>query len=264
MKKMNATLYGQVNKPALAFMGSWDPILPEHIQLVKRMVNEASSKGFAPLLIMLDPAPAAFLMKENPEEWVVYNETEVRVHNLLKHGLSGVLCIHFEKKHLAYGAAEMFATICHHVELAEFWFGAKQTFGRGPAGSQPVTIRLARERNIRLYRLADLGVLEKGGNVRNHLANGAPATATLQAQYPPIRTRPLNNELHLPWHPGKYQVLPITDLNQVNHISLCNDAKLNIILRPETDSTSLTEWPDPKINYLVFVSGPQDLAVAAD
>ncbi len=258
INKMKATLYGEVNKPVLAFVGSWDPILPEHMQLVNRMVEDAETKGLASLLVILDPAPAAFLMKENPEEWVVYNEPEVRIHNLLNEGLDAVLWIHFRKEYLAYGSAEMFETICNHVNLAEFWFGAKQTFGRGPGGAQPITIRLARERGVRLYRLAELGLLERGGHIRKYLADGSPAVATLHAQYPPIRQRPSCRKLYLPWTPGHYHVLPLYDLSEINTVSSKTDVGIDITLYPDTSTLSHIEWPDPEIQYLMFVAGPQD------
>lgn len=263
---MDATLYGQVTHPAIIFCGAWDPILPEHLQIVNRMIDNARSKGLCNALIIFDPAPASFVLKKinSNANWVNYTETNVTIQYLLEAGLDAVLHVHFKPEYLDMGVTEFFDTVLAHMRVAEFWFGAKQSLGRGPAGSQTEIVKQARERQIRLRRLSIVDTEKMGNQARFYLSNGSIEKAIACTGHPPIRKRPssLQSPITLPWSSGIYRAIP-TRYNSFKNATVKTLEPIPITMEQANPikgiNTVAFNWPDPQIEYLTFVSGPNDI-----
>ena len=262
---MDTTLYGYLAKPVVALIGTWDPILPDHMALAHRLIQHAHQNDRAALLVMLSPSPATFILqKAYPEAaWITYNELETNINCFLNAGADGVLHIHFKPEYLAMGAAELCDTICAHAELAELWFGAMQTFGR-TGGSQQALIKLAKERGIRLRRLAlaQTNTNKLSAQIRHFLAHGQLAQAVQYAHYPLVRKKPSCGEVSEPWPPGKYRALPITRLTEINHIRADGNQTVECTFHNDGQRVSKFRWPNPEIEYLLFVAGPHDSSAA--
>ena len=254
---MNAKLYGNITRPALVISGSWDPVLPEHIELMDRLVKEAHNKSLDAVIVMFDPAPSSFvLQRTHPgSTWVIYNDADVNMRIFFQRGVDAILKISFKEEYLDLGVAELFESITEHVEVAEFWFGSRQRFGNGQNGSQATLIQFAREHQIRLRRLANMKLQERSYLVRSQLQEGQLTQAFDMARVPPIRERPRTGKLNLPWMPGTYAAIPLYDLP--HQLILEPRARIAVELEAGKSGTQLV-WPNPEVKYLAFVAGPAD------
>ncbi len=255
---MNAKLYGNVTRPALVMSGSWDPVLPEHVELMDRLVNDAHSKSLDAVIVLFDPAPSSFVLQRTHPgaAWVIYNDADVNMRIFFQRGVDAVLKISFKEEYLDLGVAELFESIAVYVQVVEFWFGSRQRFGNGPNGSQTTLIKFAKERNIRLRRLANLNLQELSYLVRSQLQEGHLTQAFGATRVPPIRARPRSGKLHLPWRPGTYAAVPLDDLPH----QLISEprVRISVELVAKKKGGQLV-WPNPEVNYLAFVAGPADI-----
>ncbi len=254
---MNAKLYGNVARPALVMSGSWDPVLPEHVEIIDRLVRDAHSKFLDAVIVMFDPAPSSFVLQRTRPgtTWVPYNDADVHLRIFFQRGGDAVLKISFKEEYLDLGVAELFESITAHVEVAEFWFGSRQRFGNGPNGSQSSLIKHARDHSIRLRRLANQKVQERSFVVRSQLQEGQLTLAFDVARVPPIRARPRSGKLKLPWTPGTYAAIPLFDLP--HQLIMVPRNRISVELKAGKDGAQMV-WPDPTVNYLAFIAGPAD------
>ncbi|MCC6606493.1 MAG: hypothetical protein IT327_25015 [Anaerolineae bacterium] len=255
---MKATLYGNSTRPSLVMSGSWDPVLPEHVELMDRLVRDAHNKSLDAVIVMFDPAPSSFVLRRTRpgSTWVTYNDADVNMRIFFQRGVDAVLIISFKEEYLDMGVAELFESITAHVEVAEFWFGSRQRFGNGPNGSQATLITFAREHNIRLRRLANLKLQERSYLVRSKLQEGHLTEAFDVARVPPIRARPEAGKLNLPWTPGTYAAIPLYDLP--HQLILEPRACISVSLEAGGKEGAQLVWPNPQVEFLAFVAGPAD------
>lgn len=254
---MHAELYGNVTRPAQVMAGSWDPILPEHVELIDRLVTDAHKKSMDAAIVMFDPAPSSFVLQRTHPgaTWVTYNDADVNMRIFLQRGVDAVLKISFKEEYLDLGVVELFDSITAHVEVTEFWFGSRQRFGNGPNGSQATLIKFAKEHNIRLRRLANLKLQERSYLVRSQLQGGQLTQAFQVARVPPIRARPQTGKLNLPWTPGTYAAIPLYDLP--HQLIMKPRTRIFVELEDGKEGAHLV-WPNPEMRYLAFVAGPAD------
>lgn len=259
---MEAELFGTITKPALVMAGSWDPVLPEHVALMDRLVNYAQKEGMTAVVVMLDPAPSSFvLQKTRPGlNWVTYNDADINMHIFRRRGVDAILKIDFQESFLDMGVQELFQAIKPHAHVAEFWFGAQQRFGNGDNGSQATLVRYARHENIRLRRLANLKVGERSYLVRNCLQHGQLAEAFQMARIPPVRKRPtISPEMRLPWKAGNYLAIPLDTLP--TQMIMNRKQMIPLQLHAAEQGHSTMQWPSDDIQYLAFTAGPVDIGV---
>ncbi len=260
---MNATLYGEVHNPVVVIAGGWDPILVPHLELVDRLVDYAREQNRASMIVMFDPSPSLFILKAaNPQaKWITYNEADVTMQLFFARGVDAILRVHFIKDYLDLGVAEFLTTITAHAQIAELWFGARQSFGRGEIGSQGTLISMARRQGIRLRKLAEVDTQKMGYTVRSFLQEGCPARTVEYTNTLPIRTKPLSGKLSLPWMPGLYRAIPLKVLVDPFHLIEQGEYETIDLIFRKKGTGSEVDWPNPEINYLAFVSGPQDMPV---
>lgn len=256
--KMDAQLYGTITKSAVVMVGSWDPVLPEHIALIDRMVNYGRQKSLATLIVMLDPAPSSFVLQRTRPDanWVTYNDADVNMHLFRRRGIDAILKVDFKEDYLDLGVKETFDTILPWAEVAEFWFGAQQRFGNGENGSQGTLVRYARQQQIRLRRLANLKLGERSYLVRNYLQAGQLRQAFELARIPPVRSQPESGEMKLPWQAGRYWAVPLDELPK--HMIMSPRELVSVELQANSHGHSTMVWPNSDMNYLAFAAGPSD------
>jgi hypothetical protein len=157
---MRASLFGELNAPAVAVVGVWDPLLPAHLELFEQLCAYARGHGLDPLAIVLDPDPG--VLRFGAARWPTYDEVHTRIRLIRRFGPKAVVRASFTSAGLAATAAELFAAVRSRVTLAELWLGAHQPLGAGDAGSPETVARLAIEYGVRIVRLPETGVASGG------------------------------------------------------------------------------------------------------
>lgn len=248
---MKAVVHGHISGPVVAVVGSYDPFLPEHRQLMEQLGCYAHQHSLSAVAIVLDPAPPLHLY--GPSEWPVYEDVNVRIHRMLRCGLDGVLRIRFFKKDLNATAADFFALAGSYFRIEELWLGGRQTLGVGPGGSQRTIAELAEQQGIRLDYLSRPGHSTSRLSIHHFLMTGCISEASNAIGHPPVRSRPKSGKLRLAWSPGCYRVVPLDRLD-----AAVTGPALELTLTPEATGLPGLQWPDRRIKYLAFVSGPGD------
>ena len=248
---MRASLRGRVARPAIAVVGVWDPLLPDHRALLARLAWEAHARSLGSLAVLLDPPPRRYL--DGPWEWPVYDDVETRVRLMLGCGLDAVCCLRFARADIHAAAADLLALLRDRVPLAELWLGAGQALGTGPAGSERAIAALAAESGVGLVRLPPTSLKPLGRQVRQLLVAGRIAEATRVVGRPPVRRQPTSGRLRLAWRPGQYQAVPLAD-----PVAAVPGPGVEVCLAPTPRGLPCLAWPDCAAGYLAFVAGPGD------
>jgi hypothetical protein len=251
---MRGTLYGELKHPAIAVVGVWDPILPQHRVLFKFLATEAQRKSLSSLVIVFDPPPGVHLYGK--QNWPIYTDVKTRINFVQMFGVSAVLRLHFTKQDLNGGAAEFFEAVSSYVTLQELWLGAKQSLGRGDGGATPTIRKLSEERGIVLNLMSDVQLPTT--DALRLLAVGRPREATKLVGMPPFRTRPRRAKVETVWQPGTYYALPYNSLT-----SKAVGSPMPIEINGDNRDLPCFNWPDRQIKYLAFVLGPGDQAAEA-
>ncbi|MGH2587355.1 MAG: hypothetical protein ACRDJE_20765, partial [Dehalococcoidia bacterium] len=144
---MHATLFGRIDAPAVAIVGTWDPFLPVHQDLCDTLVRHARERGLASAAILLHPNPFRFIV--GPDAAPAYEDVHARIWQIRQCGLDGVLKVHLTRRDVDLGAAEFFDVVTPALDISELWLGARQSFGRGPGGSRQAIEEQAARRGIR-------------------------------------------------------------------------------------------------------------------
>jgi FAD synthase len=246
---LRARLYGRITGPVLSAIGVWDPILPGHVQLYRRLSEFARESSLSPLAIAIDPDPVRYLY--GASECPVYNDVDARIAQMLSFGLAGVLRVRFLQRDIEATAADLFALLDEHIQIAELWLGARQTLGRLEGGNFETIMKLAETRRMRVNRLP----LESLGthSVRQLLRTGHIVQALELVGRPPLRMYPKSGVLRMAWCPGVYRAVPIKDPN-----ARIDGSSLELELTRPANGLPGLVWPDKQIKCLAFVSGPGD------
>lgn len=246
---MRARLFGRITRPAVCVIGVWDPILLPHKQLYQSLNQYARSNSLCSLAIAIDPDPVRYL--HGAAECPVYNDVYTRISQILACGLDGVLRVRFVAGDIDRSAVDLFTVVDQCVEIGELWLGARQSLGRLERGNLAAIMRIADGRRLRVTRLPyqPLGTRL----VRQLLKSGHVIDASRLVGQPPIRAHPRSGMLRLAWCPGTYKAVPMQRLDESREKS-----HLDLHLVPQTVGAPRLSWPDKKIRYLAFVSGPGD------
>jgi FAD synthase len=248
---MKATLFGRIHNPAIAVVGSFDPFVREHRQLIDQLSQCGQSRSVTSLAVILHPRPAVFL--SGAKNIPIYSDIATRIMIIRACGVDAVLLIRFNEHDLNLGAQDLFELVAQYVRLEEFWLGFRQSLGVGPEGSQATILRLAERQHTRIKCLPESAAREQSRLARKALAAGYILEANHLVGLPPIWKRPKSGKIRLPWPPGDYIVVPLDDPLASTHASA-------IPVRLETVSNEFAtfKWPDRSVDWLAFVKGPGD------
>jgi FAD synthase len=246
---MRAKLHGQVSGPCAVAVGTWDPFLPAHRELIEQLSSEARRNSLASVVVLIDPPPSLFVWGHH--DWPIFDEVRTRIKLIFGCGVDAVLLIHFTKADVNAGAAEFFTLLQSHVTVAELWLGTFQTLGSGLRGATAAVNELAEEQGIHMVRLPPLRLETQ--DVRRLLAAGRLQEAGRVVGRAPIRRRPNAHTVRLAWLPGRYRVVPLTSA-----LDSAREGPFSVELASEVQGTPSLLWPDRTIRYLAFVAGPAD------
>lgn len=246
---MKSSLHGSVDRPVIAVIGVWDPLLPAHERLFEALRASARKQSLATLAIAIDPDPVRFLW--GPSSRPVYSDASTRIQQILHRGLDAVLRVGFVRRDLDATAAELFRVVDPHARIAELWLGARQSLGRCQGGNAEAILAAANSRGIQVIRLPKERL--ESSRVRDLLQSGQLVEAAGIVGRPPILSRPASGKLRLCWCPGSYKALATADPNVAPR-----GRPLTLLLSKEGRKQPSLDWPDARTPYLAFVSGPGD------
>lgn len=249
---MEATLFGQVNRPVAAIIGVWDPFLTAHHELFGQLVGEAHQRGYSPLAILIEPSPQ--LVMYGSSQWPVYHDFQSRRELMFSYGLDAIMQLHFRPQDFKAQATDFFEAAFSLVPLAELWLGHSQRLGTGPGGSVETVTNLAEQYGLWVKRLPDKNLDNVSREVRNLLIAGRVKEAKELVGRPPVLSRPENGRVEVGWKPGNYQAVAVQ--NPVEPVSEGSAIDLTLKLGPEKER--YFEWPAQQIEYLAFTAGPGD------
>lgn len=247
---MHAKLFGADTQPAVAVIGVWDPLLPAHHDLFARLRDHARANGLTALVILLDPPPVS--LQQGITEWPVYTDTPTRIRQILSSGVDAVLRVHLSKDDIWATAAMFLQLVSSVIPLRELWLGPRQTLGHGPGGRFKASIKAAEMLGVHVHILPPVRLAST--DVRGLLKAGSIQEAISVVGHMPLRSRPrVGQVLRFCWPSGLYWVAAVEDAT-----GQPSGRPMDVWLTPIGDGLCALEWPDRRIKYLAFVSGPGD------
>lgn len=247
-------LEGSADMPVVAAVGVWDPLLPDHLQLLSELGAHSRRHGLCSVAIVIDPPPSVLV--RGAASWPIYSDVLARIRILREScGLDAVAQMRFTRESLQATAADFFRVVGATIVLGELWLGAYQDIGTGAESSPESVERLARQHGVRLRRLPETEVSLSANEVRHLLAEGRVAEAARTVGQPPVRSRPADGPVRLAWRPGSYRAAELKGPSERT-----GGITIPVELVADGDGESLFEWPNPRIEYLAFLSGPGDRA----
>lgn len=82
------SLCGTVVQPAIVTVGSWDPFVSSHRELLKEQSREAGRLSLSSVAVLLDPNPARFVATDRP--WPIFDDAKARIALALSCGIDRV------------------------------------------------------------------------------------------------------------------------------------------------------------------------------
>lgn len=248
---MKAELYGTCSNPAVVVIGSWDPFISAHRQLMDQLSQYARSCSLTSAAMLLHPNPSSFL--HGFKAWPVYDDILARVTRIRSCSVDAVLVIRFTKRDVDRGAIELFDLIDLHLKINELWLGPSQSLGPGPGGSSATIELLAGQRNIHLERLTQSDTIKDSYHARQSLVDGCLQKAIQIAGHPPVWKRPKSGRIQFPWPAGNYTAVPMD-----SPTGAADAPPLCVSVSPKNNGFSELLWPDKSIEWLAFIKGPGD------
>jgi FAD synthase len=251
VRAVRAALHGTVRRPATIIVGTWDPLLPDHLELFARLSGAAHQNSRDFVVVMLDPAPP--LLRWGLASWAVYDGASIRQHLIRQAGSDAVLRIRFAKRDLDATAAQFLTFVGSHLTFTELSLGDGQILGNGPEGAEPAIARYMAERGMLLRHLPPTSLTPTISQVRALLSIGRVRRAREIVGRPPTWTRPPAGALRLAWRPGTYHAVPLSQPTGVPHTD-----PIAIELTPQARGLPRMCWPPLPSRYIAFIAGPAD------
>jgi FAD synthase len=191
-----------INNNVITILGSWDPLLPRHRAIFKKLLTYSKTKGLNPYVIIVYPNPAIFTYGNVYKD---YFDLPARI-ELFKHlGINNVLVLDIGGDDLMAGAEGVFNELAKDssITLKELWIGENQYFGTGEKGVTWTTEAQCVQRNIKLRTLKNSFrvVIDKDDVTRNFKSGQFDPAAAIVGYYP---TYLIKNDLHIKMYDGIY------------------------------------------------------------
>jgi FAD synthase len=253
---MKASLSSTPARPVAAVIGSWDPLVPPHLSLFRKLRDHAARYSLCSLVIILHPPPHRLL--HGGSDWVDYEHLDATIAAVLASGIDAAMIVNFKARDVNAGAAAFFDVVAEHVQLRELWLGAQQSLGRGPDGSAATVLELAKQRDFSVERLPGWPEARAGDQVIQLLQKGRlqPAIAFM-GRYP-AWPRPSRAALRLNWQPGLYLAASIGGPG-----CLPGADRFEAELVAREGASGVLEWPSRRVKWLALLAGPGDAAKAS-
>ena len=243
-----------VSGPALAVIGTWDPLLHAHRKLFQELARRGARAGLTPLVIILFPSPVR-LLNPDPALCLEYTDLRARIALIRECAAVKVLTVRMTARDLDASSRSFIDLIRSHICLRELWLGANQSLGRCRQGSSAAIATLARRRKISLRRLDVCKGSRLGGIALRFLGEGKLRDAIRCVGHAPTWRRPRSGVLKLNWPSGEYLAIP-TVRPSLAPVSPLDPISVKI---SSTMKGGSLEWPAQNIEWLSFLAGPADL-----
>jgi FAD synthase len=242
-----------VSGPALAVIGTWDPLLTAHKQLFEKLVRRGTNTGLVPVVIILFPSPAR-LLNPDPDICLEYTDLSARVALIRKCAEVKVVTVRMSTQDLNASTLSFFDLLESHIHLSELWLGANQSLGRCKQGSAAAIAALTRKRKILLRRLEVSKASKAGASALRSLGEGKIREAIQYVGSAPTWHRPRSGVLKLRWPIGNYSAVPVLQ------------PSLTPVFGPDPISVEIVrasrggilKWPAREVEWLSFSAGPAD------
>lgn len=245
----------KVRAPAVAVVGTWDPVVDAHRELFQRVARRGRRAKLLPVVIVLFPSPTRLLNPE-PGAYLEYTDLRSRIALIRECARINVLVVRFTRRDLDANCRSFFHLVSTHVCLRELWLGVNQSLGRGPQGSDTAISAIARKRNISLRRMPVCHRSRVGGAALQLLAEGKVRAAIKCAGHAPMWSRPRSSILHLDWPPGEYLTVPMV---KPSFRAAPTAGMIRLRLSPSIRGCRQElEWPGRDVAWLGFLAGPAD------
>ena len=242
-------------RPALALIGTWDPLTEAHRELFRQIVTRGSETGLLPVVIILFPSPVRLLNK-TPDVCVEYMDLKARIALIRQCADVAVLVVRFTASDLDDSCRSFFQLVASQIRIRELWLGASQSLGRGRQGSHDAIAALARQRKIDLRRLERNDGARLGSATLRFLSQGRIREAVRYVGTPPIWSRPRCGLLHLKWPLGPYTAVALSRPT----LECADDQEtLAVSVYANERGRRLLAWPRRDILWLSFRTGPGDV-----
>jgi hypothetical protein len=256
MRIQKAFTDATVGTPALAVIGTWDPLIPAHRELFQEIARRGAEAELTPVVIILFPSPTRLL---NPAPSICLEYTDIRARIVLIRECADVevLIIRLTKSDLDASCRSFFHIIGSYLRLRELWLGADQSLGRGQQGSDAAIAALARSRKISLRRMPVIDGSRVGGMALRLLGEGKVREATQYVGHGPIWGRPKSGVLKLNWPPGKYLAVSIA---KPAFTPVATSGLISVRISPPVKGRQPTlEWPRRDMEWLSFLASAADI-----
>jgi FAD synthase len=224
-----------LNSNIIAVLGSWDPLLPRHKALIKRLLAYSKKHGLNPYVILVYPNPVIFIHGKIFKD---YFDLPARIELLKYSGINNVLVLDIDRGDLQAGAEGVFNELFKDgsITLKELWAGENQYFGNGEKGAPPLVAQECFKRGVKLKRLKNsfLVNIDKD-NVNQDFKNGRfDLAAEVVGHFP---TYKINEALSIKISDGTYKaslrVYPFQKGNDITITIHISDEKITEIERTD-------------------------------
>jgi len=222
------------NNNVIAIMGTWDPVLPRHKALFKKLISYSKKKALNPYIIIFYPNPANFIHENRYKD---YFDLDARI-ELFKHlGINNIIIVEFEREDLRRSATDFFNELFKgtHIVLNELWIGENQSFGTGPEGIFSIRTECAdRGINLKILKNSFLVNLDKESVYTNFNKGKFEPVSAIVGYYP---TYKLKDDLQINMHDGIYsgglRIRPFDKTNEVAVTVKIVNQKIEEVNRPD-------------------------------
>lgn len=249
---MRSRIYGSRSGDHLVLIGTWDPTLQAHEHVFRDAVTTAASHGRQVAVITLNPAPPAQIF--GPATFPTFTDVSARLALQRQCGVQTRIVVQMSRRELEYGADFFLSQVSRLIPFSELWLGAKQSLGPNRLGDHQAVLDYCEKRRVSLQRLPELNSKKTMFEARKFLAAGHLRRAIDLIQYPLYWARPRTTVVKLYWPPGCYRVASVDKPFEGSYVDISR-----ITLSAEsTIDASWFNWPDRRIPWLAFLSGPAD------
>lgn len=184
--------------PGTLVIGTWDPVLPEHVALWTRL----SDREARLVVVTLRPHPQTVL--RGAAAWPSVDSPSFVIRAQLSSGAECVVC-ELTTASISGTADEFLDAATDVTDIAKIVLGARQSVGPASSGGRSIEAACA-DRDIVCERLPPLGVGPQSSLVRRQLSDGDLSRAVKTLNRSPQRAhRPGSGTFFADWPDGDYR-----------------------------------------------------------
>lgn len=201
---MELSICGQPQAPIIALIGTYDPLMQDHIDLAATLAGSCAMRGLVAALVMITPSPSELF---NPDQKIpIQMDMPARLDLLRSVGIGSIIMANFCREDLDRNAFQFLNDLRRHAPLAGVWLGATQTLGSGPLGTSRAVAEYTKAAGIEYQVVAyDPELKTRALSARTCLATGdIVGVKHFTGLWPTLRLESGRSGARMWWHPGLY------------------------------------------------------------